>query len=48
MSLALEDRYKTSFVIDWRAFIWRVMHFRINNGPSTFQKVMKKTFMENI
>jgi hypothetical protein len=33
---APKDRYKTSFVIDWGAFIWRVMPFGVKNGPPTF------------
>jgi hypothetical protein len=29
ISIALEARYKTTFVIDWAAFIWKVMLFRV-------------------
>ncbi len=29
ISIALEDNYKTPFVIDWGAFIWKVMLFGI-------------------
>jgi hypothetical protein len=31
-----EDKYKTTFVIDWGAFIWNVMPFRVKNGPPTY------------
>jgi hypothetical protein len=42
--IALEDRYKTTFVTNWGTFIWRAMLFRMKNGPSTFQKVVTKAF----
>jgi hypothetical protein len=28
-SIALEDKYKTTLVIDWGAFIWKVMSFGV-------------------
>jgi hypothetical protein len=34
--VAFEDRYKTTFVIDWGIFIWMVMPFDVQNGPPTF------------
>jgi hypothetical protein len=40
-----EDRYKTTFVINWGAFIWKVM-FGVKNGPPTYQRVVTKTFRE--
>ncbi len=42
--IVLEDRYKTMFVTNWGAFIWRAMSFRVKNEPSTFQKDVTKTF----
>ncbi len=42
--IALEDRYKTTFLIDWGAFIWKVMSFGIKNGPLTYQRVVTKAF----
>jgi hypothetical protein len=48
ISIALEDRYKTSFVIDWGAFIWKVMPFGVKNGPPTFKRDMTKSFRENM
>jgi hypothetical protein len=36
ISINLEDKYKTTFGIDWRTFILRVMPFGIKNGPLTF------------
>jgi hypothetical protein len=46
ISIALENKYKTAFVIDWWAFIWKVMLFRVKNGPPTYQKVVTKAFKE--
>jgi hypothetical protein len=46
ISIALEDRYKTIFVIDWGAFVWMVMPFGVKNGPPTFQKTINKAFRE--
>jgi hypothetical protein len=46
ISIALEDRYKTTFVTDWGAFIWKVMPFGVKNGPPTYQRVVTKTFRE--
>jgi hypothetical protein len=42
ISIAFEDRYKTTFVIDWGAFVWMVMPFGVKNGPLTFQKKLTK------
>ncbi len=36
ISIAPEDKYKTTFVIDWGAFIWKVMLFGIKDGPPTY------------
>jgi len=38
ISIALENRYKTIFVTNWGAFIWRVMPFGVKNEPPTFHK----------
>jgi hypothetical protein len=42
--IALEDKYKTTFVIDWGAFMWKVMPFEVKNGPPTYYKVATKAF----
>ncbi len=34
--IALEDRYKTTFVTYRGAFVWMVMPFGVKNGPPTF------------
>jgi hypothetical protein len=36
ISITLKDRYKTTFVTDWGAFVWMVMPFGVKNGPPTF------------
>jgi hypothetical protein len=36
ISIALEDKYKTAFVTDWGAFIWKVMPFGVKNKPPTY------------
>jgi hypothetical protein len=42
--IAPKDRYKTTFVIDWGAFVWMVMPFGVKNGPPTFQIAVSKAF----
>ncbi len=44
ISIPPEDRYKTTFVIDLGAFIWKVMSFGVKNGPPTYQSTVTKTF----
>jgi hypothetical protein len=34
--IALEDKYKTTFVTNEGAFIWKVMSFGVKNGPPTY------------
>ncbi len=36
--IALEDRYKTTFVTNLGAFVWMVMPFGVKNGPPTLQR----------
>jgi hypothetical protein len=36
ISLALGDKYKTTFVIDWGTFTWVVIPFGIKNGPPIY------------
>jgi len=44
--IAPEDIYKTTFVIDWGAFVWMMMPFGVKNGPPTFQITVSKAFKE--
>ncbi len=48
ISIALENQYKTIFVIDWGIFVWVVMPFGDKNGPPIYQKVITKAFCEYI
>jgi hypothetical protein len=34
--IALEDRYKTTFVTNWGTIVWMAMPFGVKNGPPTF------------
>jgi hypothetical protein len=45
--IALKARFKTTFVINWGAFIWKVMPFGVKNGPPTYQRLLPK-HLENI
>ncbi len=42
--MAFEDRYKTTFVTEWGAFVWMVMPFGVKNGPPTFQRTINRAF----
>jgi hypothetical protein len=46
ISIALDNRYKTTFIIDWGAFLWMVMPFGVKKRPPTFQKAVNRTFIE--
>jgi hypothetical protein len=35
--IALEDKYKTTFIIDWGSFSWIVLPFGLKNVPPTYQ-----------
>ncbi len=42
--IALENRYKTTFVTDWGAFVWILISFGVKIGPPTFQIIVSKAF----
>ncbi|MCO5551762.1 hypothetical protein L7F22_005265 [Adiantum nelumboides] len=44
INLAKEDREKTTFIIEWGAFIYLVMPFGLCNAPTTFQRAMMTVF----
>ncbi len=46
ISIALHDRYKTTFVTNWGAVVWKVMLFGVKIGSPTYQRTMTKTFRE--
>ncbi len=35
--ITFENKYKTTFIIDWGAFIWVVMPFGLKTVPPTYQ-----------
>ncbi len=43
-SITLKEKYNIAFVIEWGAFIWKVMSFGIKNGPPTYKRVVTKAF----
>jgi hypothetical protein len=46
ISITPKDKYKTTLIIDWGAFIWKVMLFGVKNGPLTYERAATKTFKE--
>jgi hypothetical protein len=46
IQIALEDRYKTAFVTEWRAFVWLVMPFSFTNGLPTYQRAVDWVFKD--
>ncbi len=41
-----ENKEKTTFISEWGAYAHNVMPFGLCNVPTTFQKVVTKTFKE--
>ncbi len=46
--IALENQYKTTFVIDQGTFVWVVMSSEVKNGPPTDQRVITNAQSEYI
>ena len=46
ISLAKEDREKTTFITEWGAFMYLVMPFGLCNAPAMFQRAMITIFRE--
>ncbi len=46
ISIAPKDKYKTTFVIDWGALVWKVMLFGVKNEPPAYYRIVTKTFRE--
>ncbi|KAL3686474.1 hypothetical protein R1sor_009048 [Riccia sorocarpa] len=45
IGIAPEDQYKTTFVMQWSTFVYRVMPFGLQNAPATFQRYMMNSFL---
>ena len=41
---ALQDREKTSFIIEWGTYCYRVMSFRLKNAGATYQRAATTLF----
>ncbi len=41
-----KDRYKTTFIIKWGAFMWLDMPFELKNLPPTYQQIVSMAFKE--
>jgi hypothetical protein len=48
IKIALEDRYKTIFSIEWGSYQYTVMSFGLNNAPTIFSRVVIAAFKEFI
>ncbi len=46
ISIAPNDKYKTTFVTNQGTIIWNVMSFGVKIGPPTYQTVVTKAFKE--
>ena len=46
IGIILEDRFKTTFVVPYDQYQWKVLPFGINNAPSEFQKRMEDIFRD--
>ena len=46
LSIAPEDRAKTTFITEWGAFMYLVMPFGLCNAPATFQRCMMVIFAD--
>jgi hypothetical protein len=46
VKMAKEDKDKTSFIYEWRAYSYNVIPFGLCNTSIIFQKVVTQTFQE--
>jgi hypothetical protein len=37
ITITPENKYKTSFIIDWGTFVWIIMPFKLKNVPPIYQ-----------
>ncbi len=44
VKMAIEDKEKTTFILEWGAYAYNVMLFRLWNAIDTFQKIVSKAF----
>jgi putative transposase len=48
IKIALEDKYKTTFSIEWGSYQYRIMSFGLKNAPTIFSIVVIVSFKEFI
>lgn len=48
MNIVEEDMTNTTFVIEWRSFVYIIMPFGLKNTPMVFSKIIIATFKEFI
>jgi hypothetical protein len=48
IKIAQEDRYKTTFAIEWGSYQYTVMLFGLKNAPAIFSRVVIAAFKEFI
>ena len=41
-----DDRYKTTFITEWGAYVWVVMPFSLKNAPPTYQRIVNQIFKD--
>ena len=41
-----DDRYKTTFITEWGAYVWVVMPFGLKNAPPTYQRIINQIFKD--
>jgi hypothetical protein len=46
--ISLEDRYKTTFAIEWGSYQYTIIPFGLNNAPKIFSRVVVVAFKEFI
>jgi hypothetical protein len=46
--IAPEDRYKTTFSIEWGSYQYTIMPFGLNNAPKIFSRVVVVAFKDFI
>jgi hypothetical protein len=48
IKIAQEDKYKTTFVIEWGSYQYIVMPFGLKNAPAIFSRIVIASFKEFI
>ena len=46
--MAQKDEEKTSFIIDWGTYCYKVMPFELKNAGATYQRMVDKVFAKQL